>query len=1112
MPVVADHVVWNRLQADRISDGTPGSSRASVPIPFAADLGARLDGYTTETGVSVAALLTGAVFAAVARYTGDEVAVQVTARALRHCAGSTDGGGCPGFASVELDLSDDPGMAALAGRLQVMARTLLDSGDALDHDCRSPIVVDLAVADDEPADATDIETTEICCAVQMPPGALAGTLMYDASRFDAAVMHAFAATVAALAAQAVTQPAEPASQLPVVDAVEQHRILTDWNRTTVARAPDAMAHRLFEREAWSTPDAIAAEYAGHTLTFRELNTRGNLVARDLVTRGVPAESLVAVAMERSLELLVAIVGVLKAGCAYVPLDADLPADRLTYVLTDTKAPLVLTQPHLVEKVRPAAAMADATVVTILPVHDTPSNVQTANLPDRTTAWGTAYVIYTSGSTGVPKGVRVPHRALCNHARWFADTVGLTAQDRMLQYASISFDASMAELFAPLLAGAPVVFAPPYAHRDVLGITEIVREERITVLQMVPTALRAALGGGGFEECRSLRYLVSGGEALDRTLVAEVRRALPALRIGNFYGPSEASVDATQIEIADAHLQRAILPIGRPIANARCYVLDRHHRPVPVGAPGELYIAGLGLADGYHGKPALTERKFIADPFVEGERMYRSGDRVRFAADGTIEYLGRLDTQVKVRGYRIELAEVETALLHHPGVKEAAVVVRRDELGDAVLVAYLVCPPGTVQPVPQALTRRLRQRLPAYMVPSVYAFLDALPLTSSAKLDRRQLERLPLPRVVPRDPQGRPTLDDPIQDRLREIWEQNLGVSPVGADDDFFALGGHSLKAIRLLNEVEREFGIYVRAGVLFEAPTIRQFAARLRERKPRPVSTTIPVQPHGNRLPLFFVPGGGGELFVFEALARELGPEQPLHVMDLYAFGEGQGAGAPVPSITLPQIAARMIDDLRHVQPVGPYRLAGYSLGGNIAIEIARQLRVDGHDVSTLVLLDCDGPGYPRLQPPARRTLTHLAHAVSLGPSGAVRYLRDRLQQVARRLRGEPPPRGRLFETEEDVALIPADVIERMERALHPLVRAWESYVPARYDGRVTLVRADIRQAMVGVDDTDPLLGWSGVLTNLQTVRMGCGHFDVLRAPQAATLARILRSALVPPD
>jgi amino acid adenylation domain-containing protein len=930
-------------------------------------------------------------------------------------------------------------------------------------------------------------------------------------RYTDATRDAMTATFACVVAALSEDLALPLALAPVFDATTQERVLREWNATDAPRRDEELVQHALERLAARSPAQVVAELGGRTLSARELDARAAALAERLRAMGVAQGVAVGVAMERSFELLVALFGVLKAGGAFVAVDPELPLDRQAYLLSDADVDVLLTQPHLADAMRQPAAMAGATLLSIAPLdaHAVAGAPHARSRPLR--GEDAAYLVYTSGSTGQPKGVRVPHRALANHARWFVDATRLGPEDRVLHYASISFDAALAELFAPIVAGALIVLAPPHAHRDLLGLFERVQTARITVLQAVPSVLRAALEAGALATTAAgvstLRYIVSGGEALDHQLVDAVRARIgPDVVLGNFYGPSETCVDATMFVVDDAACRRRTIPIGRPVANMRCHILDRFLQPVPIGAIGELYVGGRGLALGYHGQPELTARKFVEDPFRASERLYRTGDLARYAADGTIEFFGRIDTQVKVRGYRLELAEIEAALRAFPGVRECAVVAPVDSGGERTLVAWITVAPGVTPPSPRAIAARLRQVLPAYAIPNHVGVLDTLPLNSSGKLDRRALEARAVPGYTACDEEPtREAIADPIARRLVPLWERVLGVTPIGLDDGFFDLGGHSLKAIRLLNDIEREFGLDVHAGVLFEAPTIRQLAARLQRRSSRLASTIIPIQPGGSRPPLFFVPGGGGELFVFEAIAQALGREQPLYVVDLYAFGERSDLPAE-PSLT--DIVTCIIADLRRIQPHGPYHLAGYSMGGKIALEMAQQLRAAGESIGAFVMLDADGPDYPRLEPLPRRLLTHARHALSLGPSGMVDYLRERLPRVAVRLGLRAPEPHRLFAQEDELDLVPPDVIAGMERAIAPLVQAWERYRPDAYEAPVTLLRAEVRQVMIGVSDTDPRLGWGPLLPRLRIVTLPCSHFDLLRAPNARRLADVITTCL----
>jgi thioesterase domain-containing protein/acyl carrier protein len=610
----------------------------------------------------------------------------------------------------------------------------------------------------------------------------------------------------------------------------------------------------------------------------------------------------------------------------------------------------------------------------------------------------------------------------------------------------------------------------------------------------------------FARCTSLRYLVCGGESLDGALVAAVRERLPTVRIGNFYGPTEATVDATSHEVIDTPAPGAVIPIGHPVSHAYCRLLDADLQPVPVGTTGELFIGGAGLARGYLGLPDDTARRFLADPSRPGARLYRTGDLARQRDDGSFEYVGRIDTQVKLRGYRIELGEIEQVLLALPVLRQAAVVVRDDTPGNPQLVAYVVPVPGHVVDA-SSVRLALGEQVPAFMVPASIITLEALPLTANGKLDR---QALPAPTDLPDGSGGRSWLISDATDRtMQRLWARTLGTNALGLDDDFFALGGHSLMAIRLLGAIEEEFGILLRASVLFQAPTARALAAVVRASAlpgPTEESTLIPVHRAGSARPLFVAPGGGGEMLVFDALSRALGADQPLYVLDIYAFAEPPPGADP---LTLQTVATRMLADLRAVQPNGPYRLAGYSLGGNIVYEIAQQLRAAGEAVELLALLDADGPDYPILQPFLVRTSKHLQHATSLGVRGMVRYLSARAGNLTRKLRRAEVQAPDLFTKEAESEALPAHVVEATERALTPVLRAWERYRPVPYNGDVLLVRATQRQTMIGVMDDDPMLGWTPMLHGAVTqVEIDCDHFSLLRPARAPALAAILAAQL----
>ncbi|HEX6371571.1 MAG TPA: amino acid adenylation domain-containing protein [Longimicrobium sp.] len=575
-----------------------------------------------------------------------------------------------------------------------------------------------------------------------------------------------------------------------------------WN----AGAAGACVHERVRAQARRTPDAVAVTCDGAGLTYRELDARAEHVARLLRRQGVGPDVRVGVFMERSLELVVGMLGVLKAGGAYVPLDPGYPAERLAWVLEDCGAAVVLAAPSL------ASRLASGTPVLVMEGMasadaDAPPTDLPAVDPDNA-----AYVIYTSGSTGRPKGVVVPHRALSNHMAWMLARFPFGADDRVLQKTPAMFDASVWEFWAPLLSGGRLVMARPGGEKEGGYLVRTLRDERITVLQVVPALLRALADEPGLEEAASLRLLFCGGEALPRELVARVGLRLPAAAVVNLYGPTETCIDAS-FHVADDGGAGAIVPLGRPIDGLRTYVLDGALRPAAAGDAGELFIAGEGLARGYLGRPGLTAERFLPDPLADrgGARMYRTGDGVRAAENGVLEFLGRVDHQVKVRGYRVELGEIEAVLGAHPAVRGAAVVAV-----DGRLVAYVAAAGETDA---EALRTHLAAQLPEYMVPAAWVFLQALPLTPSGKVDRRALPDAPAasaaPYVEPRTETER---------ALAAIWTDVLGVERVGAEDDFFDLAGHSLAAMQILARVRGTLQAEVPIHVFFQARTLAGLA------------------------------------------------------------------------------------------------------------------------------------------------------------------------------------------------------------------------------------------------------------------------------------------------
>jgi amino acid adenylation domain-containing protein len=636
--------------------------------------------------------------------------------------------------------------------------------------------------------------------------------------------------------------------LPWLGAEEIAQLTREWNQTRQDYGPLDCLHELVAEQARRTPGATALVAEGESLTYAELMERARLLAAHLIRLGIGFEGRVALLLDRGPEAVTAILAVLEAGGAYVPLDPDHPAERLGFLIADSRPAALITVSSLLARVpgiavpvvcldRDAAAIAAADLRALSPARVTPDSL--------------AYVIYTSGSTGTPKGVMVSHRAIANRVLWMRAALPVGAEDRVALKTLLGFDASIWEIFLPLISGARLVLARPDGHRDSSYLAELVAAEGITVLQLVPSMLGAFLEEPRVRQGLPLRRLFCGGEALPAERVRRFYELLPEVELHNLYGPTESSIDATHWAVRPEHAARTI-PIGRPIGNVQVYMTDRELRPVPVGVGGELCIGGVGLARGYHGRPELTADRFIPDPFSgePGARLYRTGDLARVVPDGVVEFLDRLDHQVKIRGYRIELGEIEAVLLEHAAVREAVAMVR-EQAGDRRLVAYVV-PRPDLEPPAAELRGFLRERLPEHMVPGSFVFLEALPVTANGKLNRRALPDPPaadggvVEAVAPRTV---------IEDLLAGIWANLLGRERIGVTDEFFALGGHSLLATQVASRVRAALRVDVPLRTLLANPTVAAQAAEvealLAGRRGLEAPPIVPV-PRDRPLPLSF--------------------------------------------------------------------------------------------------------------------------------------------------------------------------------------------------------------------------------------------------------------------
>ncbi|HEY7767793.1 amino acid adenylation domain-containing protein [Longimicrobium sp.] len=672
---------------------------------------------------------------------------------------------------------------------------------------------------------------------------LLGGLTYSTDLFEQGTIERMVRHLGRVLEQVAGDADVRLSRLNLLGGAERALVVEEWNRTAAQVPADRCIHQLFEAQAARTPDAVALRFEEDSLTYRELNARANRLAHHLRRLGVGPEVRVGVLMERSVEMVVALLAVLKAGGGYVPLDPGLPAERLAYMLEDSAVPLVLVQAALRDAVpaRDGVAVLAVDVLAEEIAAESAENSESGAGPD-----SLAYVIYTSGSTGRPKGVMNQHRGVVNRLVWMQAQFGIGADDVVLQKTPFGFDVSVWEFFWPLQQGARLVMARPDGHRDPAYLRDVIEREGVTALHFVPSMLQPFIDAVEAGRCASLRHVVCSGEALPPVLVRRFYdRFAGPVELTNLYGPTEAAVDVScwtclRDEAAD------VVPIGRPVWNTSLYVLDAALQPVPVGVPGELNIGGVQVARGYLDRPGHTAERYIPDPFSAhpGARLYRTGDKSRWRAAGAIEYLGRLDFQVKVRGFRIELGEIESVLRGHGSVTDC-VVVARAEAGETRLVAYIV---GDTEV--EALRAHVRRSLPEYMVPSAFVFLDALPLTPNGKLDRKALPAPELASTEERFVAPR----TPMEEVLAGIWAQVLRLERVGVEDNFFELGGHSLLATRVVSHIREVFGVEVPLRALFAGPTVAELAVRIEEMRRADLPVLPPVVPveRTGALPLSF--------------------------------------------------------------------------------------------------------------------------------------------------------------------------------------------------------------------------------------------------------------------
>ena len=862
-------------------------------------------------------------------------------------------------------------------------------------------------------------------------------------------------------------PRKRIAELPLLSTSEQEQLIVNWNHTEQPYPEDKTISQLIEEQVAKTPDNIAVVYENQQLTYRELDERANQLAHYLQAEGVGPEKLVAVCLDRSLEMMIALLGILKAGGAYVPLDAQQPQARLTAILRNSQARILLTQKRFASLLQ--WVKNEIPILICLDDEDAIFNNQPKQqLKITHYPYQTSYVIYTSGSTGEPKGVPNVHHGTVNTLCWLKNYSKINTDDIVLQKTPYTFDVSLLELFLPLMSGATLVMAQPEGHKDPYYLADIIIKKRISMLHFVPSMLYAFLHSLDMSFNQKIRKIkfYTAGEALSHSLVKLFFEKLPHCELHNLYGPTETSIVNTNYYVGTEEENGNCVSIGRPFWNTTIYILDRALNPVPIGVPGELHLGGVGLARGYLNRPDLTAEKFIANPFAtsadvqrEDTRLYKSGDLCRWLPDGNIEYISRIDYQVKIRGFRIELGEIETHLRNHPEIKEAIVLAREDEPGNKQLVVYYRVKNSTHALTANQLKEYLRTKLPDYMVPPFYMLMDVFPQTSNGKLDRKAL----LPPTIT-DQQENYIAPHIIHEQdLVEIWEEVLNKKHIGIKDNFFELGGHSLLLIQLINKITQRYpNVPLKIADIYQNPTIEEQAKILLYSLPNKATNIItPISRRGNKPALFIIHSALG--MIFQYLSFSTLPDRPVFGISSPYFGTNKKF------TSLTEMATYYSQHIKAIQPTGPYYIAGYSLGGYVAIEIARQLHLEKDLDSLVILIDIINPENTKLDEREEKeeTLT------------AVETVKNNLIQLN----------------------LSTPQIQEMAQALAVAIddanQLVNHYHPKPYPGRIALLSAEIEKPRFP-EDKDLFRGWIKILPHLMVTCIQGYHLDLFNLEHAA--------------
>ena len=1117
------------LPTDRPRPAVQSFNGAIVSFDLPKTLSSEVMLMTRREGVTLFMLLLGAFNVLLSRYTGQEDIVVGTPVAGRNRAETEN---LMGFfvntLALRTNLSGDPTFREFLGRVREVALGTNAHQDfpfeklveeiqperSLSHspifqvmfalqNVRAGAPLDLPGLKLSPVGVSErVAKFDLTLFTRETNGAIDGYFEFNTDLFDASTIERMIQHLQVLLEDAVTRPEARVSSLRLLSQAEHHLLVTELNDTAREYAKDVTVDLMIERQAQRTPDAAAVTFKDRALTYQELNERSNQLARHLRAAGIGAETLVGILLRRTPELIVALLGTLKAGATYVPIEAGYPRERLASLLADAGLKVLITE----EKLLQTLPETDTQIVCLDKDWERISLQERGNLAHVTRPENLAYVIFTSGSTGIPKGVMIPHRGLTNYLSWAVNEYRSNGGHGAPLHSPIGFDLTITSLFLPLIAGSVVALVAE--DEGVEGLRDVLRNQpEFSLVKITPAHLEVLAQLLPPEHAaHSTHALVIGGEALFGEGLSYWLEHAPQTRLINEYGPTETVVGCCVYEVPTGSTPSGPVPIGRPIANTILRVLDQNLQPVPIGVTGELFIGGDGVARGYLNSPALTAEKFVPDPLGSqpGTRLYRTGDVARYLPDGNLVYVGRVDNQVKIRGFRIELGEVETTIEQHPSVRATVACVCEDSRQEKRLVAFVVAAEQTKINVIE-LRNYLKDRLPSYMLPSTVVTLDELPLTPNGKVD---YDALPKPDNT--WPDVRNSFVAPrnlVELQIADIWEDVLNLRPVGVTDNFFDLGGHSVLALRVTAQIEKVFGVDIPLSAFFDGGTISRLAELVLNKTHTPPRHLVPIQKGDTKLPIFFVHPIGGGVVCYAYLARQLGPDQPVYGLAALEVDD--------PHTQVASMAAAYLEEIRGVQPHGPYLIGGWSFGAYVAFEIARQLKQQDEDVALLAILDSGAPHTdqrPDEEDPIdsddpvmlARTLEGFANVKEPLP-----IAEDYVRQLA-------PDEQLLYimEQAKKAHIMPQELtLTQVKRSLQNFrsrVRAGKDYVPDPYPGKVTLFKCEhIEARNVETLKADPTWGWSEISSEPVDIhRVPGSHESMVLEPDVRALAEKLNACI----